>query len=515
MQIFSVFFLFAAKMPVMRRLQIKMTPYANQSELMKDLMQWVRARERVRSTISRKRQIGKLRPLARASRAFKKRILGRLALTDVYNPGLFPLMQLSLRYELELHELALVALCARSEQLCRELEAQDKRGRWEHARTTFIISKILSRSHRKTRLIRHGVLSVTGGPAPVATLNRQVVVLLAPRAQVKGNGLPISKRISRRDLYPTQSHARPQTQTNPVYPSEQTEAVAEEQDAPRCVLRLQRPRCSFRQIELDPEILAEIRNAIDPEQRQTLMSWGLDELAQQGCKMLFHGGPGTGKTITAHAVAAQLGLPIAVVDYPSVLSKWMGESEKGIAQIFDTALLKPCVLFFDEADSLLTARLVDVDSAAASVHNRCINILLQRIEEYAQPVIFATNLAEALDPALDRRIPIKIAFPNPSPAQAVRIFEQHLGSKVPRDSSIDLPALTRGAALTGGMIRNCVLRAVRLAVSQKATALSQSHLQAALAQEMALRKGNTARRIGFQDEIAVSVRKGLAIAGGA
>jgi SpoVK/Ycf46/Vps4 family AAA+-type ATPase len=132
--------------------------------------------------------------------------------------------------------------------------------------------------------------------------------------------------------------------------------------------------------------------------------------AQSGTMALFAGPSGTGKTMTAEALAAETGRDIYRIDLAGIISKYIGETEKNLDRVFETAAARDAVLLFDEADALFGKR-TDVKDTNDRYSNADTNYLLQRIEQYPGLVILSSNSKKSLDPALLRRIRFEINFP--------------------------------------------------------------------------------------------------------
>lgn len=198
-----------------------------------------------------------------------------------------------------------------------------------------------------------------------------------------------------------------------------------------------------------------------------LEQWGFSrKLATgRGLTMLFAGAPGTGKTMAAGVVARELELDLYQVDLSSVVSKYIGETEKHLARIFDEAERSQAVLFFDEADALFGKR-----SEVRDAHDRYANVetsyLLQRVEAYDGVVILASNFARNLDEAFVRRIRFILEFALPDEKERRRIWEQIWPVGVPRAEGLDLNFMAKRFELTGGYIRNIALSAAFLAAAE-------------------------------------------------
>jgi hypothetical protein len=182
----------------------------------------------------------------------------------------------------------------------------------------------------------------------------------------------------------------------------------------------------------------------------------------RGISALFTGPPGTGKTMAAEIIAAHLDLDLYRIDLASVVSKYIGETEKNLRGVFDAAERGGSILFFDEADALFSKRTEVKDS-----HDRYANIetnyLLQRMEEYPGLAILATNRKADLDPAFLRRIRFLVAFPHPNPDARLLIWKTVIPEEAPR-GSIDFEALAR-LDLAGGNIKNIAVNGAFLAAA--------------------------------------------------
>jgi SpoVK/Ycf46/Vps4 family AAA+-type ATPase len=186
--------------------------------------------------------------------------------------------------------------------------------------------------------------------------------------------------------------------------------------------------------------------------------------ASEGVRMLFTGASGTGKSLAAMWLATRLGLPIFRVDLSAMLSKWIGETEKNLAELLARAEHADVVLLFDEADTLFGKR-TEVSSANDRFANAQTNYLLQRIESHAGIVVLTSNSRSRFDPAFVRRLDFIVDFPAPD-AQARRaLWAAHLGDATEIDDA-QLNRLAAWVDLSGGGIRNAVLAAQAAALAR-------------------------------------------------
>jgi hypothetical protein len=206
-------------------------------------------------------------------------------------------------------------------------------------------------------------------------------------------------------------------------------------------------------------------------QRSTVYDdWGFRRRMNRGLglSVLFAGESGTGKTMAAEVLANHLRLDLYRIDLSTVVSKYIGETEKNLRRLFDAAEDGGAILFFDEADALFGKR-SEVKDSHDRYANIEINYLLQRMEAYCGVAILATNLKSALDPAFLRRLRFLVNFPFPGLGERRAIWEKVFPSATPCES-LDWDRLAR-FNLTGGSIHNIALNAAFLA-AQAGTAVS-------------------------------------------
>lgn len=221
---------------------------------------------------------------------------------------------------------------------------------------------------------------------------------------------------------------------------------------------------------------------------------GLAEVltVQRGPVVLFSGRSGTGKTLSAEAVAHAVGRPLHTVNLAQLVSKYIGDTEKHIDEVLDQAEKASAVLFFDEADALFATRHENASNASEQFGNMLVGYLLQRIETHDGVVILSTNLRHAIDEAFLRRFHFRIEFPLPMPAEREAIWDMLLPSGEARSADLDLAEVAREHRLAGGDIRNAALRAVFLA-EQRGDVVGRKDVEQAVALEM-LEMGRLSRR---------------------
>jgi ATPase family associated with various cellular activities (AAA) len=241
------------------------------------------------------------------------------------------------------------------------------------------------------------------------------------------------------------------------------------------------PHYTWYDIVLPADQMAQLREIYNQVQHRALVyeTWGFDaKLAMgKGLSILFAGPPGTGKTMAADVLAGALGLDLYKIDLSTVVSKYIGETEKNLARIFDEARTSNAILFFDEADALFGKR-TQVRDAHDRYANVEISYLLQKMEEYDGVVILATNLRKNLDEAFVRRLHVIVEFPLPDVADRRRIWEQIWPAATPRDPDLDLEFLARRVEVAGGSIRNIALAGAFLAATDGGVVTMQHLLRA-------------------------------------
>jgi len=210
-----------------------------------------------------------------------------------------------------------------------------------------------------------------------------------------------------------------------------------------------------------------------------LNDWGFHQTLEKGfgTSFLFHGKPGTGKTLMAQAIADYLGKPLKVFTAADILDKYVGEAERKIKEAFTEN--DDAVLLFDECDSLLYSR----ENARSSYQISEVNTLLNYLENFTGVSIFTTNYIAQLDKAFDRRIALKMQFDLPTKELRVDIWKRMFPKIAPLDKDIEWELLA-DYELAGGHIKNAVLRALRITVHAGFPTITNKVLKEALKQEL-------------------------------
>ena len=200
---------------------------------------------------------------------------------------------------------------------------------------------------------------------------------------------------------------------------------------------------------------------------QVYETWGFqNKMAYgRGVSMLFLGPPGTGKTMAAQVIANELHLELYKADLSGVLSKYIGETQKNLKEIFDEVQKSKSILFFDEADVLFSRR-VDVTDARDISANAQTAYLLQKMEEYDGITILATNLLQNFDDAYKRRMKYIIRFSLPQKEQRKELWRKVFPREMPLAEDVDMEYLASNFELSGASIKNIALNAAFLAASE-------------------------------------------------
>ncbi|VTX63953.1 ATP-dependent zinc metalloprotease FtsH 4 [Campylobacter jejuni] len=248
------------------------------------------------------------------------------------------------------------------------------------------------------------------------------------------------------------------------------ESVLKDQD----IFELIEPSTDINDIimpENTKELLENILKQQDKKVLERLHSWGIKSNKNIEAKIIFYGPAGTGKTMSALAMAKSMKKSVLSFDCSKILSKWVGESEQNVRKIFDTYknIVQTCkqspILLLNEADQFLSTR-VDGSSGSDKMHNQMQNIFLEQIERFSGVIIATTNFLESLDSAFSRRFDYKIEFKKPDFRDRLKIWEKFLPKKALFEKDFDINILSN-YELSGAQILMVVKNtALKVAVSQ-------------------------------------------------
>ena len=277
----------------------------------------------------------------------------------------------------------------------------------------------------------------------------------------------------------------------PLHLTDEALALATTGRVPRPALGVDFPaqlletRLAWRDLVLHPDTLAQVQEILNwIRHGDTLMrGWGMAPRLRPGCRALFYGPPGTGKTMTAALLGQASGRDVYQVDLSLVVSKYIGETEKNLARVFEQAQHKGWILFFDEADALFGKR-SETKDAHDRYANQEVSYLLQRIETFDGIAILATNQRDNIDPAFARRFEAVVYFPMPDAGERLRLWRQSLPAKATLADDVDLDALAEAHVLCGGAILNAVRHASLAALADGSGRITRELLLRAVHREL-------------------------------
>lgn len=226
-------------------------------------------------------------------------------------------------------------------------------------------------------------------------------------------------------------------------------------------------KLSWDDLVLSPDVMEEIDhlNTWLIHHQAIIHQWGLEKSIKPGYRSLFFGPPGTGKTLTATLIGANVGVDVYRIDLSMVVSKYIGETEKNLANVFDQAQNKNWILFFDEADALFGKR-TQASSSNDRHANQEVSYLLQRVEDFPGVVILASNIKANIDEAFARRFQSIIHFPLPDEIQRLQLWKKLFPNKNLLADDVDFQILADKYELSGGSLTNvaryAAIRAMRL-----------------------------------------------------
>jgi ATP-dependent 26S proteasome regulatory subunit len=273
------------------------------------------------------------------------------------------------------------------------------------------------------------------------------------------------------------------------------------------------PLYSFEQLVVPQSVMDDLLSAVDlaTVQRLVFEEWGLKAIEPFPRTALnFHGPPGTGKTMAAHALANRLGRKILVASYAEIESKFHGDGPKNVKALFHAAQRDNSILFIDEADSLLSRRLTSVTQGSEQAINSMRSQLLICLEAFSGAVIFSTNLVENYDKAFETRVR-HVKFVLPDEACRRDIGRNHLPSRLPVAADVVPDELAKIDDLCGRDIKNAVIdAAVRAALTKKPTVEFRDLAAAVQRVKEARIKGKEPSPVALSDDEKTRIAKKLA-----
>ena len=274
------------------------------------------------------------------------------------------------------------------------------------------------------------------------------------------------------------------------------------------------PRYSFDDIILPQSVMDKILDVAEytKNAQKVFEEWGLKKVYKDNRQIgiNLYGAPGTGKTMAAHAIAKHLGRKILVVSYADIESKFVGETPKNIRKAFDTAKETNSILFFDEADAILSKRVTNMSSAHDVSVNQTRSVMLMLMNDYKDFIIFATNFIENFDPAFMRRISTHIEFVLPDLDCRKKLWANYLLPTLPNNANIEeLSNLYEG--ISGSDIANAVLMAAFTTARKKEELVDEATIREVIESILASKNANrgvtVTRRIVSEDYVKEQMAK--------
>lgn len=255
-----------------------------------------------------------------------------------------------------------------------------------------------------------------------------------------------------------------------------------QQETEQQIIESWEPRYTLEQVALNEKVKQQIKTAISAVKYQKKLTeeWGLSEhfSGSRAIILNFYGKAGTGKSMTAEAVAKALGKRVYRISYAELESKYVGETPKNIRRAFELATKDDAVLIFDEADSFLGKRLTSVTQSADYGVNITRSVLLMELEKFTGVVVFTTNLISNYDEAFKRRILLNVYFELPDKQAREAIWRLHLGSKMPLGDAVTPESLAeRYEGISGADIKDMVFYAALYTLEQGKEAIDFSAFQ--------------------------------------
>jgi SpoVK/Ycf46/Vps4 family AAA+-type ATPase len=245
------------------------------------------------------------------------------------------------------------------------------------------------------------------------------------------------------------------------------------------------PQYSFSDIILNKETYDAIQDVLILYEKKELLfnQWGLskNQRLQNRAGINLYGASGTGKSMAAHAIASQLNRKILTVDYSQIESKYVGETSKNLVSMFDYAKKVNAIIFFDEADALLSKRVTNMSNATDVSVNQTRSTLLVLINDYDELILYASNFISNYDPAFMRRILAHIKFELPDEENRIKLWKKYIPDTLPTDVNV-VELAKKYSGVSGSDIANAVLKASLRAARYNENKVKQEYFENAIEQ---------------------------------
>ncbi len=276
--------------------------------------------------------------------------------------------------------------------------------------------------------------------------------------------------------------------------SESTDVTKTESLKPKIEFELQKPKYNFDDLVLHSSTKEQIERAIAFKKHSDLVfnQWGLGKTHKHSNRVClnFYGVPGTGKTMAAHAVADYLEKQLLIINYAEIESKYVGETPKNLVAAFKSAQESDSIIFFDEADALLSRRVTNMSNSTDTSVNQTRSVLLNILNDYEKTVLFATNFIENFDPAFMRRILAHVHFQLPEQDGRLKLFKMYIPEKMPHGLNVE-ELSQQYENLSGSDIANAVLSAALSAANRQHDKVEMNDMHNALKSIIESKKANS------------------------
>ena len=291
---------------------------------------------------------------------------------------------------------------------------------------------------------------------------------------------------------------------NPIIPPAEKTAKTQSHQSKTIQWKLIHPEYALNDLVLDGRTYNQILDVISYFKNRDLlfMHWGLSEKfsTQDSLAVNLYGPPGTGKTVAAHAVSSALHLQMICVDYAEIESKYVGETAKNLSDLFKTATEREAMIFFDEADALLSKRVTNMTSATDVSVNQTRSVLLNLLNHYRGVVLFATNFIQNFDVAFLRRIKYHVQFYLPDTKLREKLWRMYIPAKMP--CKVDLEILAQKyAEIRGSDIANAVFTAAVGAARDGDSVVLQKRFEDAIQNCIDVKKANSGEMVTITKRI--------------
>lgn len=308
--------------------------------------------------------------------------------------------------------------------------------------------------------------------------------------------MPIRRTLNKSEVSDTMSRNSPDTYSD--------QDSRKQKENKQIQWELRTPLYGLSDLILNTKVSEQLLDIVSYYENHDLLfhTWGLEERfsQQDGLAVNLYGPPGTGKTVAAHAIAKELKMPMICVDYAEIESKYVGETSKNLSNLFRMATEKKALIFFDEADALLSKRVTNMTSATDVSVNQTRSVLLNLLNGYRGAIIFATNFIQNFDAAFLRRIKFHVEFYLPDAALRERLWRMYIPKKMP--CTADCAALAQKFdAVSGSDISNAVFTAAIQAARYRETEVSMERLESAIQQSIDVRKANQSTQVQVSQRI--------------